>query len=232
MDQDNSKNEQEVPEFLHTDRIKSRHKHPNQPQTPSASDFLQAEDAAALGSNPYPHQAGLDTPSMAQSRKDQSPETTETIQKLNDELANTKEQLLRTLAENENIRRRTQKEVEEASKYGMTSFARDMINVLENLHRAEESIAKDELTEGTSIHQIFQGVEMTKRELLSIFERHGIKRISPENEPFDHNFHQAMMHVVTKDQPPGTVVQVLQAGYVIKDRLLRPALVSVSKSED
>lgn len=154
------------------------------------------------------------------------------LEQLRAETAALKDQLLRTMAEADNIRKRAQREVEDAGKYAVTNFARDLINVLENLYRAEDSIPKNLEENNPLLENICRGVDMTKRELLNVFERHGIKRIDPKGEKFDHNFHQAMLHVPDDSCPPDTVVQVLQAGYVIKDRLLRPALVGVSKPSE
>jgi molecular chaperone GrpE len=146
------------------------------------------------------------------------------------ELAETKDRLLRALAETENVRRRAQREREDAAKYGASNLAKDLINVADNLRRALASVpeeqVKDELT-GT----LLQGVDATERELLAAFERHGIRRIDPMGERFDHNFHQAIMEVENSGQPGGTVVQVLQPGYAMHDRLLRPAMVGVAKGE-
>jgi molecular chaperone GrpE len=144
--------------------------------------------------------------------------------------ADATDKLLRALAETENVRRRAQREREDAARYGATNFARDLINVADNLRRALASVAeeqvKDELT-----RTLLQGVDATERELLAAFERHGIRRIDPMGERFDHNFHQAIMEVENSGQPGGTVVQVLQPGYAMHDRLLRPAMVSVAKGE-
>jgi molecular chaperone GrpE len=144
------------------------------------------------------------------------------------ELAETKDRLLRALAETENVRRRAQREREDAGRYGASNFARDLVNVADNLRRALASVPEggtgDELT-----RTLLQGVSATERELLSAFERHGIRRIEPLGERFDHNFHQAIFEVEDSGQPPGTVVQVLQPGYVMHDRLLRPAMVAVAK---
>jgi molecular chaperone GrpE len=193
---------QEQPDMKHTDKLKAK-----QPLD------AQIKEAAKDIGSPFS-------------------KTNEELEQLKAETAALKDQLLRTMAEAENIRKRAQRDVEEAGKYAVTSFARDLINVLENLHRAEESIPKDQISDNALLNNIFQGVEMTKRELLGIFERHGIKRIDPKGEKFDHNFHQAMVQIPDDSCPPDTVVQVLQAGYVIKDRLLRPALVGVSKSTE
>lgn len=141
-----------------------------------------------------------------------------------------KDQLLRTLAELENTRRRARKEVEDASKFAVAGFARDCLSVADNLARALGSVPPDVLKADERLNALHQGVEMTGRELSTVFERHGIKRVDPLGERFDPNFHQAMLEVPTADQPPGTVVQVLQAGYTIAGRILRPALVAVSKA--
>jgi molecular chaperone GrpE len=147
------------------------------------------------------------------------------------ELADAKDRLLRALAETENVRRRAQREREDAQRYGATGLARDLLNVADNLRRALESApegqAQDELT-----RTLLAGVAATERELLAAFERHGIRRIDPvPGERFDHNFHQAMFEVENTGQPGGAVVQVLQPGYVMHDRLLRPAMVGVAKGQ-
>lgn len=147
------------------------------------------------------------------------------------ELAETKDRLLRNLAEQENARRRAQREREDAQRYGASSFAKDLLNVADNLRRALASLpeaqAGDELT-----RNLLTGVAATERELLAAFERHGIRRIEPKpGERFDHNFHQAMFELPNTGQPAGTIVQVLQPGYLMHDRLLRAAMVGVAKAE-
>jgi molecular chaperone GrpE len=144
------------------------------------------------------------------------------------ELAMTRDKLLRALAEGENLRKRSQREREEAGKYAASSFAKDMLDVADNLHRALASApAESEWDELT--RNLLAGVAATERELQAALERHGIRRIEPMGERFDHNYHQAMFEVDDTGQPSGTIVQVLQPGYVIHDRLLRPALVAVAK---
>jgi molecular chaperone GrpE len=144
------------------------------------------------------------------------------------ELAEYKDRLLRALAETENVRRRAQREREDASKYAIAGFAKDLLSAADNLRRALESLpeseAKDERT-----RSLLAGVAATERELLGVFERHGIKRIDPKGETFDHNFHQAIFEVERPDRPSGSVVEMLQPGYVLHDRLLRPAMVGVAK---
>lgn len=147
-----------------------------------------------------------------------------------EELAQMKDQLLRTMAEMDNLRKRTQKELDDIRKYAVTQFARDLISVLENLDRAEASIPT-ELEEGV-IKNIAEGIRLTHKELSSVFKRHGIEKISPLGEKFDHNFHQAIVEIPDANAEPGTVVQVMQNGFTIQGRLLRPALVGVAKAVD
>lgn len=145
------------------------------------------------------------------------------------EVDDLKGRLLRALAETENVRRRAAKEREDVSKYALTAFARDLLPVVDNLRRAIDSIP-DEARKDDRLTSVVTGVEMNERELLSILERHGIRRIEPLGEKFDHNYHQAMFEVEDSDKPAGTVVEVVQAGYVLDDRLLRAAMVAVAKS--
>lgn len=145
------------------------------------------------------------------------------------EVAEYKDKALRAVAEMENYRRRADKEREDVAKYAITNFAREMLPVADNLRRALDSQPKVESEVATQLKAFVSGVELTERELLAAFERFGIKQISPLGQPFDHNFHQAMFELEDLTQPAGTVVQVMQPGYVLKDRLLRPALVAVSK---
>ena len=144
------------------------------------------------------------------------------------ELADQKDRLLRALAETENVRRRAQREREDASKYAVTGFAKDLLSAADNLRRALESLPEMEVKDERT-RSLLAGVAATERELLSVFERYGIRRIDPKGEPFDHNFHQAIFEAERADQPSGTVVEVLQPGYVLHDRLLRPAMVGVAK---
>lgn len=151
------------------------------------------------------------------------------LQKLAEENNKLKDQVLRALADAENARRRAAIDVEEAGKYAVVSFARDLINVLENLNRAEQNIPA-EMSDNPALKNFLDGISLTKKELLSAFEKHGLKRIDPMGEKFDHNFHQAIAEVESAEQAPGTVINVVQAGYVIRDRLLRPAMVAVAKA--
>lgn len=154
--------------------------------------------------------------------------TEDEVERLADEVAELNDKLLRAVAETENLRRRTTREREETGKYAVTGFARDLLSVADNLRRALDSLS-DEIRGDEALGGLISGVEMTERELLNAFERHGIKCIDPEGEIFDHNFHQAMFEVADSDQPAGTVISVMQPGYVIDERLLRPAMVGIAK---
>lgn len=140
-----------------------------------------------------------------------------------------KDQMLRAVAEAENVRRRASRDVEETGKYAVSGFARDMISVAEHLFLALNSVPEESRKEEGLLKSLSEGVDMTLRELLNVFEKHGIQRIDPLGEKFDHNRHQAVSQVEDPEKAPNTVLHVMQAGYVIGDRLLRPAMVVVSK---
>ena len=145
---------------------------------------------------------------------------------LEDQLAETKDQLLRSLAEVENIRKRSQREKEETAQYAVTSFARDLLSVADNLNRAVESLSSSDQKESKGL---LEGVQITEKELLKVLEKHRIRKIETLDQPFDPNFHQAMVEIPTEDKEPGTIVQEMQIGYTISGRLLRPALVGIAK---
>lgn len=146
------------------------------------------------------------------------------------EAAEARDRWMRTLAEMENLRRRTEREVADARTYGIANFARDILAVADNMDRALKAL-DDELREkaDAAVKGLLDGVELTERELHKVLEKHGVKRLEPAGEKFDPNFHQAMFEVPDPSVPAGTVVQVVQAGYMIGDRVLRPALVGVAK---
>ncbi len=148
------------------------------------------------------------------------------------EIADLKDRLLRAMAETENVRKRGARERDEASKYAMSAFARDLLPVADNLRRAVSSVPEEVKNGDPAVAALIEGVELTERELLAIFERHGIRRIDALGEKFDHNVHQAVVELEAPDQEPGTVVEVIQTGYLISDRLLRPAMVAVAKGDD
>ncbi len=144
------------------------------------------------------------------------------------EIADLKDRLLRAVAETENLRRRADREKADAANYAMTAFARDLLSVGDNLRRALDSIPAD-TDLGDNAKTLVEGIEMTERELLNMLERHNIKKIDPLGEKFSHALHQALFEVPDTGKEDGTITQVMQVGYVIKDRLLRPAMVGVAK---
>jgi molecular chaperone GrpE len=165
----------------------------------------------------------------AEAEADAAPATSEErIAALERELADSQDRLLRALAETENTRRRAQRERIDAERYGFAKFAGDLLSVADNLHRALDSLPESEAKDDR-MRSLLAGVAATERELMAAFERHGLKRIDPKGERFDHNFHQAVFEIENSGQPAGTVVEVLQPGYVVHDRLLRPAMVGVAK---
>ena len=135
------------------------------------------------------------------------------------------------MAETENVRKRVEREREEAAKYAITGLARELTNVADNLGRALESVSKEGVEENESFKTFLEGVEMTEKELLATFARHGIKKIEPLGEKFSHEHHQAMFELEHDEFEEGHVAELMQSGYLIHDRLLRPALVGVSKGK-
>ena len=152
------------------------------------------------------------------------------IEALNAENAQLKDRVLRTLAEMENLRRRTEREVADAKIYGVTSFARDMLSVVDNLARALEHLPADaRALADPQIRSVIEGVELTSRDLEAVLGRHGVKRLDPKGQKFDPKFHQAIFEAPDDTLPAGTVSQVVQSGWTIGDRVLSPAMVGVSK---
>jgi molecular chaperone GrpE len=149
------------------------------------------------------------------------------IAELEAELASAKDQQLRALADVENMRRRAQREREEALKYGAVSLARDLLSVADNLGRALAAAPADGADEATK--SLIEGVAMVEKDLASALEKHNVQQVAGVGEPFDHNVHQAVVEIEAPDVPEGHVAQVLQTGYILHDRLLRPAMVAVSK---
>jgi molecular chaperone GrpE len=144
--------------------------------------------------------------------------------------ADFKDKLLRTLADMENLRKRTEREVAEARQYGIAGFARDVLQVADNMHRALDHIG-DELrgNSDANVKSLVEGLDLTERELVKVLEKNGIKMFSPIGEKFDPNLHQAMFEMPDSGYPNGSVAQVIQAGYMIGERVLRPAMVAVAK---
>ena len=147
-----------------------------------------------------------------------------------DEIKDLKDQLLRTLAENENLRKRTAKEIEQVKKYGHISLLRDFLNVVDNMERAVKSVTSENQSE-TGVKNLIDGIEIVLKEMKSLLDKNQIKKIEPLHEKFDYNFHQAMFEAPSSDYEEGLIIEVIQPGYVLHDRLIRPAMVGVSKGE-
>ena len=175
-----------------------------------------AEDAEAAAQAADPSAAPASDDPVAAARRD---------------AAEYKDKVLRTLAEMENLRRRTEREVADARVYGIAGFARDVLAVADNMHRALEAIGPElRATAEPNVKSLIEGVELTERELLKSLEKNGVKKFSPQGEKFDPNLHQAMYEIQDPNLPSGSVGQVIQAGYMIGERVLRPALVAVVKA--
>jgi len=159
----------------------------------------------------------------------ETPESNEDlIAKLNEEISDLKDQRLRAVAELENFRKRAEKEQSDALKYGVSNFAKEIINIKDNIERAQNSIS-EEVRSNEAVKSVVEGLDLIEKSTISTFEKIGIKKIDSINQKFDHNLHQAMIEIEKNDVDPGTIVQELISGYTLHDRLLRPAMVGVSK---
>ena len=147
-----------------------------------------------------------------------------------DKIKDLKDQLLRSLAENENLRKRTAKEIEQIKKYGHISLLRDFLNVVDNMERAVKSSTSENQSE-TGVKNLIDGIEIVLKEMKSLLEKNQIKKIEPLHEKFDYNFHQAMYEAPSSNYEEGLIIEVIQPGYVLHDRLIRPAMVGVSKGD-
>lgn len=155
----------------------------------------------------------------------------ERIAELEADNAKLKDQALRALAETENIRRRSEREREDTAKYAISGFAKSLLDAADNLRRAIDAVPAGAVEADAALKTLVDGVAATERQLLAAFERHGVTRIEPVGETFDPNFHQAMFELPGTGKPAGTIVQVIQPGYVLQGRLLRPAMVGVARGE-
>merc|ERR1712178_635199 len=147
-----------------------------------------------------------------------------------DEIKDLKDQLLRSLAENENLRKRTAKEIEQIKKYGHITLLRDFLNIVDNMERAVKSSTSENQSE-TGVKNLIDGIEIVLNEMKSLLDKNQIKKIEPLHEKFDYNFHQAMFEAPSPDYKEGLIIEVVQPGYILYDRLIRPAMVGVSKGE-
>ena len=165
------------------------------------------------------------------SAEDETNALDEALDRLREDLEAAKQEVLYAKADTQNVRRRMEKDVADARAYAATGFARDILSVADNLSRAIDAVPQD-LREDSKFKGLVAGIEATQRELDKVFTQHGITRIASMGLPLDPNQHQAMMEIPSDQHEPGTIVQEMQSGYMIKDRLLRPAMVGVAKKPD
>lgn len=173
--------------------------------------------------NPVDEPSSANTPTLEEALKQ--------IAELNKKVAETTDKMLRALAEAENTRRRAERERQDTAKFSVSSFARDLLTVSDNLRRALNAIPAAEREKNEQLKSIFTGVEATERELLRVFESNGIRKIDPLNQKFDPNLHEVLFEAPSPGVPSGTIIQVIEPGYMIHERLLRPARVGVAKND-
>ncbi|MDC1357197.1 nucleotide exchange factor GrpE [Pseudomonadota bacterium] len=186
----------------------------------------KAVEKDTLGAKIYEETDDVDS---SQIEKEVELSTEESNEQLLIKIEELKDQLMRTLAESENLRKRTIKEIDQAKKYSHISFVRDLVSSVDNFKRALDSLPEDKAELPEPIKNLIIGLEIVEKEINSTFEKHNLKQILPLGEKFDYNFHQAMFEVPTNETEPGTVVEVSQKGYLLYDRLVRPAMVGISK---
>ncbi len=193
------------------------------PKKPESGEPATPEGATAS------QQPAADTPPPQGPATQGDESLQELVAALKAEVEGLKDRWLRAHAEVENIRKRAEREREEAAKYAITRLAKDIVGVGDNFQRCIDAVPPGAAEQDPTLKSFLEGVTMTERELLNTLERHGIKRLQPMNEPFNPHLHQAVMQVPRTDVPNGTVVEVYQAGYTIEDRVLRPAMVGVAQ---
>ena len=206
-----------------------------QPQTENQTQPDQDKHSAATAPDetleyvPFSDDIDDDPPTI--SKESEPTEDQVRIQLLEDQHERMKDQMIRALADAENTRKRAQKEREDASKFAVSSFARDLLSVADNLRRALDAVTDEILGENPNMKNLMDGVNATEREMLSCFERNGIVKIEPLDEKFDPNFHEVMFEAPMPDKESGIIIQILEPGYMINDRILRPARVGISKND-
>ena len=200
------------------------------PENKEASE-IDDEDEKSVEKNSLGTKTDEETDEIDSSQEETEVElsTEEKNEQLLIKIEELKDQLMRTLAESENLRKRTMKEVDQAKKYSHISFVRDLVSSVDNFKRALDSVPENKSELPEPIKNLIIGLEIVEKEINSTFEKHNLKKISPLGEKFDYNFHQAMFEVPTDDVEPGIVVEVSQKGYLLYDRLVRPAMVGIAK---
>jgi len=191
-----------------------------------------ADDEKKIDDEQSPAQEKVIEDDKSESSDSEEDNDNEIISDLEQKVLDLKDQLMRTLADGENLRKRTLKDVEHSKKYSHISFVKDLVSSVDNLQRALEAVPEDKSSLPEPIKNLIIGLEIVEKEITSTLEKHNVKQIDPLGEKFDYNFHQAMFEVPTNDDEPGTVVQVSQKGYILHDRLVRPAMVGISKKID
>jgi molecular chaperone GrpE len=191
-----------------------------------------ADDEKKIDGEQSPAQEKVTEDEKSESIDSEEDNDNEIISDLEQKVSDLKDQLMRTLADGENLRKRTLKDVEHSKKYSHISFVKDLVSSVDNLQRALEAVPEDKSSLPEPIKNLIIGLEIVEKEIISTLEKHNVKQIDPLGEKFDYNFHQAMFEVPTNDDEPGTVVQVSQKGYILHDRLVRPAMVGISKKID
>jgi len=191
-----------------------------------------ADDKKKINDEQSPAQDQVIEDETSDSSNIEEENNSEIISDLEQKVSDLKDQLMRTLADGENLRKRTLKDVEHSKKYSHISFVKDLVSSVDNLQRALEAVPEDTSSLPEPIKNLIIGLEIVEKEIISTLEKHNVKQIDPLGEKFDYNFHQAMFEVPTNDNEPGTVVQVSQKGYILHDRLVRPAMVGISKKID
>jgi molecular chaperone GrpE len=195
-------------------------------QDPSATSPEAQTEAQAASAAPSPEARAEQT---ANTEPDLVQRLTAEVEKLEGQIADLTDRLLRAHADMDNIRKRADRDREETAKYAITKFARDVVGVADNFERAVQAVPAGAAEQDNALKSLVEGVTMTEREFVNVLERHGIKRINPKGEIFNPHQHQAMMEIQNPDLPSGTITDVFQPGYVIEDRVLRPAMVVVAK---
>ena len=191
-----------------------------------------ADDEKKINDEQSPEQDQVIEDETSDLSNSEEENNSEIISDLEQKVSDLKDQLMRTLADGENLRKRTLKDVEHSKKYSHISFVKDLVSSVDNLQRALEAVPEDTSSLPEPIKNLIIGLEIIEKEIISTLEKHNVKQIDPLGEKFDYNFHQAMFEVPTNDNEPGIVVQVSQKGYILHDRLVRPAMVGISKKID
>ena len=210
---------------------KSDNAEPDGKEPQPETDADQPTQAAASGSGTEAAAADRQAADAAEAEGEAQDAAQQAAEDLEAEINDLRERLTRAMAETENVRRRAERERQDAVKYATSPLAKDLLGVVDNLRRALESVPAEEVEGNETLKNLMSGVEMTEKELMSAFDKHGIRQMAVQpGDRFDPHYHEAMFEVPTDQQASGTVVHILQPGYMLHERLLRPARVGVAKS--